>query len=385
MPMDSHNQPPLAPEELRRYSRHITLPEVGLEGQVALRAASVLVVGTGGLGAPIALYLAAAGVGRLGLVDFDVVDPSNLQRQVLFGTGDIGRPKTEVAAERLRAINPHVDLVTHAERFTAANAMDLVRGYDVVVDGTDNFAARYLINDACVLQGKPNVYGSLYRFEGQVSVFSLPGGPCYRCLYPEPPPPGLVPSCAEGGVLGVLPGIVGAIQANETIKLIIGSGEVLAGRLLLFDALRMSFRELAVHKDPGCPACGEAPTIRGPAKTGEPCEPEPRREDAGVPEMEPFELRRRLDSGDPILVLDVRERHERGICDIGGLLIPMGELPVRIRELDSTRETVVYCRTGRRSAHVVGFLRQWGFENVWNLRGGLHAWSDLVDPTLPKY
>ncbi len=379
----------LSKEEVLRYSRHLIMPEVGMDGQLALKRAKVLLIGTGGLGAPLGLYLAAAGVGRLGLVDFDVVDFTNLQRQVTFGTSDVGRAKLAAAKERLANLNPEIQIVTHETKLTAANALDLFREYDIIVDGTDNFPTRYLVNDASVLLGKPNVYGSIFRFEGQATVFGAPGGPCYRCLYPEPPPPGLVPSCAEGGVLGVLPGIVGSIQAMETIKLILGKGDTLAGRLLLFDALGMRFRELKLRKNPGCPLCGERRTItklidyeefcglRGveaaaPASTG-------------VPEMGARELKQRLDRGDDLFILDVREPHEYQICNLGGYLLPLGELARRAHELDSSREIVAHCRCGKRSADAVVFLRKAGFRKICNLRGGILAWSDEVDPSVPKY
>jgi adenylyltransferase/sulfurtransferase len=373
-----------------RYSRHLVLPEVGPAGQRALGRARVLVVGAGGLGAPAGMYLAAAGVGRLGLVDFDTVEESNLQRQVIFGTADVGGSKVDAARARLRDLNPRIEVTGHDVRLGRDNALDIIAEYDLVVDGSDNFATRYLVNDACVILGKPDVYGSVYRFEGQASVFATPGGPCYRCLYPDPPPPGSVPSCAEGGVLGVLPGIVGAIQASEAIKWIIGAGEGLAGRLLLFDALAMRFRELRLERDLSCPVCGTSPTIRELIDYDDFCAsagPSSQEQDSTVtiPEIEPTELKRRLDAGEDITIVDVREPHERNICDIGGELIPMGELPARVREIDPEREIVVYCRTGRRSAHVVQFLHQWGYERVFNLRGGLHAWSDEVDPNLPKY
>ncbi|MDH3197160.1 MAG: molybdopterin-synthase adenylyltransferase MoeB [Candidatus Krumholzibacteria bacterium] len=377
----------LSAAELLRYSRHLIMPEVALAGQHRLKAASVLLVGTGGLGAPLGLYLAAAGVGRIGLVDFDVVDYTNLQRQVTFGTRDVGRPKLEAAYERLHDLNPEVDIVRHDVRLTSDNAMEIIAGYDIVADGTDNFPTRYLVNDACVLQGKPNVYASIFRFEGQATVFALNDGPCYRCLYPEPPPPGLVPSCAEGGVLGVLPGIVGAIQANETIKLILGKGASLSGRLLLFDALGMSFRELKLRRDPDCPLCGERRTIHRLIDYAEFCgvRVEEGESSPTVPAITVTELKRWLDAGDEVFVLDVREPHERDICHIGGALIPMRQIPARASELDSARDIVVYCRTGARSGQVVEFLRRAGFSRVWNLRGGIHAWSDEVDPTVAKY
>jgi molybdopterin/thiamine biosynthesis adenylyltransferase/rhodanese-related sulfurtransferase len=330
--------------------------------------------------------LAAAGVGTLGLVDFDRVDFTNLQRQVTFGTKDVGRPKLEAARERLQDLNPEITVRVHEAKLESANALDILRDYDIVVDGTDNFPTRYLVNDACVLLGKPNVYGSIFRFEGQATVFALEDGPCYRCLYPEPPPAGLVPSCAEGGVLGVLPGIVGAIQANETIKLILGKGEPLKGRLLLFDALKMRFRELKLRKNPDCPACGRR-TLTTLIDYYEFCGV--RGEEAPVtvqvPEIEPRELKQRLDGGEDIFILDVREPHEYQICHLRGYLIPLGELPRRVHELDSARTIVAHCRSGKRSAEAVDFLRKAGFRKVWNLKGGILAWSDQVDPRVPKY
>jgi sulfur-carrier protein adenylyltransferase/sulfurtransferase len=379
----------LSKEEVMRYSRHLIMPEVGMDGQLKLKQAKVLCIGTGGLGAPLGLYLAAAGVGRIGLVDFDSVDLTNLQRQILFGTNDIGRSKIEAAEERLRGLNPDIQIDQFETRLTSDNALDILKNYDIVVDGTDNFPTRYLVNDACVILGKPNVYGSIFRFEGQITIFGAPGGPCYRCLYPEPPPPGLVPSCAEGGVLGVLPGIVGAIQAAETLKLIIGKGEPLIGRLLLFDALAMRFRELKLRKNPECPACGEHPTITKLIDYAEFCGV--RGEDAAdpiqstVPEIAPRELKARLDRGDDLFVLDVREPHEYQICNLGGHLIPLGELSRRVNELDSSREIVAHCRSGKRSAEAVEFLRSAGFRKVLNLKGGILAWSDEVDPSVPKY
>ena len=378
----------LSKEEVMRYSRHLIMPEVGMEGQLKIKQAKVLCIGTGGLGAPLGLYLAAAGVGRIGLVDFDVVDTTNLQRQVLFGTSDVGRPKTEAAAERLRNLNPDIRIDTFETQLTSANALELFKDYDIIVDGTDNFPTRYLVNDACVLTGKPNVYGSIFRFEGQITVFGYPGGPCYRCLYPEPPPPGLVPSCAEGGVLGVLPGIVGTIQAAETLKLIIGKGEPLIGRLLLFDALAMKFRELKLRKNPECPVCGEHPTQTKLIDYAEFCGV--RGEEGpttvtNVPEITPTELKARLDRGDDIYVLDVREPHEFQICNINGHLIPLGELSRRVHELDSSREIVAHCKSGKRSAEAVEFLRGAGFRKVSSLKGGILAWSDQVDPSVPKY
>jgi sulfur-carrier protein adenylyltransferase/sulfurtransferase len=380
--------PTLSNEEILRYSRHLIMPEIGMEGQLKLKRAKVLLVGTGGLGAPLGLYLAAAGVGRIGVVDFDKVDFTNLQRQIMFGTSDVGRPKIEAAGERLGNLNPEIRLDRYETALTSENALEIIRDYDIVADGSDNFPTRYLVNDACVLLGKPNIYGSIFRFEGQASIFGAPGGPCYRCLYPEPPPPGLVPSCAEGGVLGVLPGIIGSIQAMETLKLILGKGEPLIGRLLLFDALGMKFRELKLRKNAHCPICGEHPTITKLLDYAEFCGI--RGEEAAamqstVPEMTPRELKARLDGGDDLYVLDVREPHEYQICNIGGHLIPLGDLPQRVNELDSSREIVAHCRSGKRSAEAAEFLRKAGFKKLWNLRGGILGWSDEVDPTVPKY
>jgi len=378
----------LSKDEVLRYSRHLIMSEVGMEGQLKLKQAKVLLIGTGGLGAPLGLYLAAAGVGRLGLVDFDVVDFTNLQRQVTFGTSDVGRPKIEAARERLSNLNPEIEIVPHETKLTSDNALNLFADYDVVVDGTDNFPTRYLVNDACILLGKPNVYGSIFRFEGQATVFGYQDGPCYRCLYPEPPPPGLVPSCAEGGVLGVLPGIVGAVQAMETIKLILGRGDLLVGRLLLFDALGMRFRELKLRRNPACPMCGEHRTITKLIDYYEFCgvrgeeAPAPQ---VQVPEITPWELKSRLDRGDSPFILDVREPHEFQICNLKGHLIPLGELPRRVHELDSSREIVAHCRSGKRSAEAVEFLRKAGFRKILNLKGGILAWSDEVDPSVPKY
>ena len=359
-----------------------------MDGQLKLKQARVLMIGAGGLGAPLGLYLTAAGVGHLGIVDFDVVDFTNLQRQVTFSTSDIGKSKIEAAKSRLSGLNPSIDIQTYETRLTSENALDLFRDYDIVVDGTDNFPTRYLVNDACVLTGKQNVYGSIFRFEGQVSIFGAPDGPCYRCLYPEPPPPGLVPSCAEGGVLGVLPGIVGAVQAIEAIKLILGSGEPLVGRLLLFDALAMKFRELKLKKNPACPVCGTNRTITKLIDYEEFCGI--RGEEApstatNIPEITPRDLKQRLDRGDDLFVLDVREPHEYQICNLNGYLIPLGELPKRVHELDSSREIVAHCRSGKRSADAVDFLRKAGFRKIWNLKGGVLAWSDEVDPSMPKY
>ena len=378
----------LSREEIQRYSRHLIMPEVGMEGQLKLKRARVLTIGTGGLGAPLGLYLTAAGVGHLGLVDFDVVDASNLQRQVTFTTADVGKPKSEAAKARLSALNPAIEIVSYETRLTSENALDLFRDYDIIVDGTDNFPTRFLVNDACVLLGKPNVYGSIFRFEGQATVFGYPGGPCYRCLYPEPPPPGLVPSCAEGGVLGVLPGIVGSIQAMETIKLILGAGEPLVGRLLLFDALAMRFRELKLKKNPDCPMCGKNRTITKLIDYEEFCgirgEEAPAMTD-GIQEITATELKARQDRGDKLFILDVREPHEYQICNLNGKLIPLGELPRRVNELDSSVEMVVHCRSGKRSADAIHFLQTAGFKKLWNLKGGVLAWADEVDPRMPKY
>jgi adenylyltransferase/sulfurtransferase len=377
----------LSPQELERYSRHLLLPEVGLEGQKRLKSGSVLLIGAGGLGAPLGMYLAAAGVGRLGLVDFDVVDFTNLQRQVTFSTADVGRPKLEAARERLAGINPHVAIETHELRLDSTNALDLFRRYDVIVDGTDNFPTRYLVNDACVLLGKPNVYGSIFRFEGQASVFWAERGPCYRCLYEEPPPPGLVPSCAEGGVLGILPGIVGTIQAAETVKLLLGEGETLVSRLLLFDSLSMTFRELRLRKNPECAVCGPNPTVTRlidyEAFCGIPSREEIRLQPGDIA---PRDLHSRLGQGDPVFVLDVREPNEWQICHLeGATLVPLRSLPEHLDELPRDRDIVVHCKMGGRSARAAEFLRAQGFERVYNLAGGIRAWIDQVDPSLRKY
>ena len=373
-------------DEILRYSRHLIMPEVGMEGQEKLKGASVLAIGAGGLGSPLGLYLAAAGVGRIGIVDFDTVDESNLQRQILYGTADVGRPKLEVAAERLRQANPLVELETYATRLTSENALEILDGYDVIVDGTDNFPTRYLVNDACVLLGKPNVYGSIFRFEGQASVFWAAKGPCYRCLYPEPPPPGLVPSCAEGGVLGILPGIVGTIQATETIKLILGKGDPLLGRLLLFNALEMSFRSLKLRKDPDCPICGENPSVRALIDYEQFCGIGPTTADDGLREVTARELKQRIDGGDAPVLIDVRSPEEWEICHLErARLIPLGELPSRMHELDSSDEIVFMCKVGQRSAHAAALVRRAGFGKVWNLRGGLLAWGQEIDPDLPIY
>ncbi len=380
--------PSLSNEEIRRYSRHLILPEFGMEGQRKLKQGSVLLIGTGGLGSPLALYLAAAGVGHIGLVDFDIVDESNLQRQIIHGTSTLGIRKTESAKMRLRDLNPHIDIATYDVQITSDNAFDLIRPYDVIVDGTDNFPTRYLTNDACVMLGKPNVYGSIFRFEGQATVFSPKhGGPCYRCLYPEPPPPGLVPSCAEGGVLGVLPGVVGTIQATEAIKLLTGIGEPLIGRLLLYDALAMRFRELKLRRNPDCPVCGDHPTVTELIDYQQFCgiSPEEAHRDATI-EITPAEVADWLHSDNPPFLLDVREPNEWEICHIpGAVRISVNELAERMNELDSAVEMVVYCRSGVRSARAVELLRQAGFRKVKNMAGGILRWSDEVDPSVPKY
>ena len=377
----------LSNDEILRYSRHLIMPEVGMEGQQKLKAARVLCIGAGGLGSPLALYLAAAGVGTLGIVDFDVVDYTNLQRQIIHSTSDVGRPKLQSAADKLKGINPFLNLKTFETKLSSSNALDLFRDFDIIADGTDNFPTRYLVNDACVLTGKPNVYGSIFRFEGQASVFATKEGPCYRCLYPEPPPPGLVPSCAEGGVLGILPGLVGVIQATETIKLILGRGDSLIGRLLLVDALGMKFRELKLRKNPDCPACGTHPTVKELIDYNEFCgirgEEAPVTTD--VPAITVEELKRKLDAKEDVFILDVREPHEYDICNIKGYLIPVGDLPKRVSELDSSREIIAHCRSGVRSAKAVNFLRSAGFKKVYNLTGGILAWADQIDPSMPKY
>jgi adenylyltransferase/sulfurtransferase len=387
--IDTKAESTLSKDEILRYSRHLIMPEVGMEGQQKLKAAKVLCIGAGGLGSPLALYLAAAGVGTLGIVDFDVVDFTNLQRQIIHSTSDVGRKKLDSAAEKLKSINPYINLRTFETRLSSENALELFREFDMIADGTDNFPTRYLVNDACVLTGKPNVYGSIFRFEGQASVFATEQGPCYRCLYPEPPPPGLVPSCAEGGVLGILPGLVGVMQATEAIKLILGIGEPLIGRLLLVDALGMKFRELKLRKNPDCPACGRNRTITKLIDYNEFCgirgEEQQPVATSGIPTIQVEELKRRLDAGDDIFVLDVREPHEYQICNINGYLIPLGDLPKRVNELDSSREIVAHCRSGVRSGKAVEFLQQAGFKKVHNLAGGILAWADRVDPKMPKY
>ena len=396
--------PALSNEEIARYSRHLILPEVGMEGQQKLKAAKVLCVGTGGLGAPLALYLTAAGVGTIGLVDFDVVDESNLQRQIIHSQNTVGQLKVDSAEQMLKGLNKNVNVVKHNTMLTSANALEIFREYDVIADGTDNFQTRYLVNDACVLTGKPNAYGSIFRFEGQASVFATEEGPCYRCLYPEPPPPGLVPSCAEGGVLGILPGLVGVIQATEVIKLIVGIGEPLIGRLLLVDALGMSFRTLKLRKNPECPACGTREItelidynqfcgIAPPATTG-PLEvsshgmtPENLPEVDGIPQLSVEQLKQRLDSGDKPFILDVREPHEYAIVNLGAPLIPVGQVPSRIADIpvEKDAEIVVHCKSGGRSQQAALALKQAGFTHVSNLAGGITAWADRIDRSLPKY
>lgn len=383
--------PELTPEDLARYGRHVILPEVGEDGQRRLKAARVLCVGAGGLGSPVAMYLAAAGVGTLGIVDFDVVDVSNLQRQILHGTPDLGRPKTESARDRLTALNPLVQVELHSQALSSRDALSILRQYDVVVDGTDNFPTRYLVNDACVLLGIPNVYGAVFRFEGQASVFATQGGPCYRCVFPEPPPPGLVPSCAEAGVFGVLPGVIGAIQATETLKLVTGIGTPLAGRLLTYDALALKFQELRLRRDPGCPVCGDHPTVRDLVDyeafcaSGAPRVAAPDSAATGF-HISPLELKARWDRGDRPLLLDVREPSEYRIVRLPeARLMPMGELALGYGDLDPAREIVVYCHHGIRSVNAVAYLRSVGVAHARNLRGGIAAWTTQVDPTLPRY
>jgi adenylyltransferase/sulfurtransferase len=376
----------LTGDEILRYGRHLILPEVGIEGQRKLKAASVLLVGAGGLGAPLGLYLAAAGIGRIGIVDFDVVEVTNLHRQVIHSTNDVGRQKIDSAAEKMLAINPELRVTKHATALSSGNALEILEEYGVVVDGTDNFPTRYLVNDACVLSGKPDVYGSVFRFEGQATIFAYPGGPCYRCLYPEPPPPRLAPNCAEGGVLGVLPGTIGLIQATETVKLILGIGEPLVGRLLLYDALSMRFRELKLRRNPECPACGGHRTITRLLDYDRFCGVPAQETKVSDGEIGATELKAKLDRGDDFVLIDVREPHEYGICSIpGSKPIPLGELPKRLEELDPAAEVVVYCRSGTRSALGCGVLRRAGFARVRNLVGGILAWSDQVDPSVPKY
>jgi adenylyltransferase/sulfurtransferase len=380
----------LSKDEILRYSRHLIIPEVGIEGQQKLKAAKVLLIGAGGLGAPLGLYLSAAGIGTIGLVDFDVVDFTNLQRQVIHATQDVGKKKLDSAAEKMQAINPHLKIVKHEVALSSENALDILKDYDYIVDGTDNFPTRYLVNDACVLLHKPNVYGSIFRFEGQATVFAYEGGPCYRCLYPEPPPPGLVPSCAEGGVLGILPGTIGLIQATETVKLILGIGEPLVGRLLLYDALGMRFRELKLRRNPECPVCGDHPTVTKLIDYQQFC---------GIPKQQPAqetkvnegeidvtEVKAKLDRGDNFVLIDVREPHEHRICNIpAAKLIPLGEFAKHLGEFDPEADIVIHCKSGMRSAKACGIMRQAGFQHVRNMKGGILAWSDQVDPSVPKY
>jgi len=375
----------LSPEEIRRYGRHLIMPEVGLKGQKQLKAAKVLVVGTGGLGSPLCLYLAAAGIGSIGLVDFDVVDQSNLQRQVIYSVRDVGRPKLEAAKDRILELNPNVNVESYETRLTSENALEIIKDYDLVVDGTDNFPTRYLVNDACVLLGKVNVYGSIFRFEGQISVFDAKHGPCYRCLYPEPPPPGMVPSCAEGGVLGILPGVVGTLQAVETIKIILGKGESLVGRLLLFDALNMNFRELKLKKNPNCPICGQHATIKSLIDYEAFCGLNQTESLSEENEITVTELKQLMDTG-RVNLIDVREPIEYDICKIkGSKLIPLSEVPNHVNEFNLTDEYVFHCHTGVRSARAVSLLRQLGFKRVKNLIGGIDAWAAEIDPSVPRY
>ena len=384
--------PTLDAEEIKSYSRHLIMPEVGMDGQRKIKAGSVLCIGAGGLGSPAAMYLAAAGVGRIGIVDFDVVDYSNLQRQLLHTTNDVGRTKLESARNKINALNPHVQVETYEEALSSDNAMRLFKGYDVILDGTDNFPTRYLVNDACVLMGIPNAYGSIFRFEGQASVFATKDGPCYRCLYPEPPPPGLVPSCAEGGVLGVLPGVIGVIQATESIKLLTGIGQPLIGRFLIYDALNMKFRELKLRKDPDCPVCGTHPTVTKLIDYDQFCGIAPATQDhsagatVSASEITPVELKKKLDAGETPFILDVREPNEYQINKIpGSTLIPLGELPRRYQELPKDRQIVTQCKMGGRSAKAQDFLKTVGFTDVLNLKGGILEWIDKVDPSQPKY
>ena len=378
----------LSPTEFARYSRHVIMPEVGLDGQKKLKAAKVLVIGTGGLGSPLALYLAAAGVGTLGLVDFDTVDASNLQRQIIHGTRDVGRSKCQSAADKLRDLNPEVTVVLHEERFTSRNAVEIVRGYDIVVDGTDNFPTRYLVNDVCVLLNKPNVYGSIFRFDGQATVFHPAVGPCYRCLYPEPPPPGEVPSCAEGGVLGILPGVIGCIQATETIKLILGVGEPLIGRLLHYDALNMTFKTFKIRRDPKWPVGAPHPTITGLIDYEQFCGVRGGATPAAPAggEITPARLKQRIDAGEDLYVLDVRNPNEFQICRIpGSVFLPLPELPARFAEVPRDREVVVHCKSGMRSAKAIEFLKGQGYTKLANLTGGILGWAEQVDPGMPRY
>ena len=377
----------LAPAEIKRYSRHLILPEVGMAGQLKLKQSTAIVIGAGGLGVPLLQYLGAAGVGRIGIVDFDVIDPTNLQRQVLYGTKDVGRRKIEVAKERVQQINPNVDVQTHETRLTSENALGILKDYDVIIDGTDNFPTRYLVNDASVLLKKPNVYGSIFRFEGQASVFWAEKGPCYRCLYAEPPPPGLVPSCAEGGVLGVLPGIVGSIQAIEAIKVLLGKGDTLVGRLLVFDALRMKFRELRLRKNPDCPVCGDHPTVKELIDYEEFCGLRgPSEQVSEEFQITVDDLKGKIDNGQEVVLLDVREPMEWEIARLAkAVLMPVAQVPGRVNELSTADDIVVYCKTGVRSARITNFLRELGFRKVKNLVGGIDEWADRIEPEMPRY
>ncbi len=381
--------PDLTREEILRYSRHLLLPEVTLEGQRKLKSARVLCVGAGGLGSPLTLYLAAAGVGTIGVVDFDAVDLTNLQRQILYSTADVGRSKLEAARERLTALNPGIEIIPHAARLSSENVMAVIAGYDVVADGTDNFPTRYLVNDACVFAGKPNVYASIFRFDGQVSVFDAAHGPCYRCLFPEPPPPGLVPSCADGGVLGVLPGIVGSLQALEVLKQILGIGKPLVGRLALFDALGFGWRELAVRKDPACVVCGGSPTITAPIDYESFCGVRGEEDEvdvSGFPTVTVEDLHARREAGDAVELLDIRDAHEAAIAQIpGARLMPLNDLPARLHELDSATTYTLSCHKGTRSVQAYHLLRQAGFAKLRILEGGVDAWAERIDPTLPRY
>jgi adenylyltransferase/sulfurtransferase len=381
------DDPDLTNDEIARYSRHLLLPEIGVEGQKKLKAAKVLIIGTGGLGAPLALYLAAAGVGTIGLVDFDVVDESNLQRQIIHSTRDVGRPKVASAKDRIKGINPFVNVIVHNAMFTSQNALDIVKDYDIVADGTDNFPTRYLVNDACVFLGKINIYGAVFQFEGQASVFGTKDGPCYRCLVPSPPPPGLVPSCAEGGVMGVVPGIIGLIQAAETIKVIVGGAKPLVGRFLHFDAWRMSFRELNLQKDPNCPVCGNNPSIRELIDYEQFCGIRQEHESEPIERITAIDLKRRLDNGDPIQFIDIREPHERAIVKFpGAIVMPLGQLVRRMDELDSTVDSVFLCKIGQRSILGIKALREAGYKGkLLNLEDGLNAWARDVDTTMPVY
>ena len=381
----------LTQEEILRYSRHLIMPEVGVDGQEKLKKSSILIIGCGGLGSPLSIYLAAAGIGHLGLVDFDLADFTNLQRQVAFGTSDVGRPKVEATKDRIASINPNVKVTTYRTKLSSENVMDIFKEYDIIIDGTDNFPTRYLTNDACVFLKKPNVYGSIFRFEGQATIFWGEKGPCYRCLYPEPPPPGVVPSCAEGGVLGILPGTIALIQATEAIKLILGKGEPLIGRLLLYNALDMKFREVKLQKDPDCPVCGKNPTITTPIDYEQFCGIALGQEDAavqtnGIKEITARELKAIIDRKDKFTLVDVREPHEYQIAKIpGARLIPLGEVAQRSNELDTADDIVVHCRSGARSAKAIGVLRKMGFKRLRNLKGGILAWSQDVDPSVPQY